>query len=417
MDSANRRSAAVPVVDSPSGGMFEACASSVIRRPGSRRRGGVMLVAGLFAGVGGFELGFGRAGHRTILLCESDERAGQVIEHRWPAVHLHRDATTLEALPDGTDVVTAGFPCQNLSMAGDKTGIEGRKSTIVGRLFELLDDRRVPWVVIENVYFMLHLRHGAAIRYILEHLERLGYRWAYRVVNSRAFGLPQRRRRVFIVASASSDPRRVLLADDAGATRESAVDMSRPIGFYWTEGRTGHGLTADAIPPLKAGSMLAIPCPPAVLLPSGRVATPTIEAVERFQGFPPGWTSTLRENRSRRHRWRLIGNAVSVPVAEWIGRRLAEPGSYDGNQDETLDPSKPWPDAAWNMEGDRDTRKVAAAVSDHPVRRRRGRISAFATDRWPDLSQRALRGFTRRARIGRLKYPAGFLDALEAKLS
>ena len=415
MDSASR-STAVPVVDSRSEGMFEACASSVIRRPGSRRRGGVMLVAGLFAGVGGFELGLGRAGHRTILLCERDEQAGQVIEHRWPGVRLHGDATTLEELPDGTDVVTAGFPCQNLSMAGDKKGIGGGKSTVVGRLFELLDRRRAPWVVIENVYFMLHLDHGAAIRYILEHLERLGYRWAYRVVNSRAFGLPQRRRRVFIVASASSDPRHVLLADDAGAAREPAVEMSRPIGFYWTEGGTGHGLTADAIPPLKAGSMLAIPCPPAVLLPSGRVATPTIEAVERFQGFPPGWTSTLREKRSRRHRWRLIGNAVSVPVAEWIGRRLAEPGSYDPSGDEALDPAKPWPDAAWNMEGNRTGRRVAAGVSERPVQRRRGRISVFATERWPDLSQRALRGFTRRAREGRLKYPAGFLDALEANL-
>ena len=374
-----------------------------------------MLVAGLFAGVGGFELGFGRVGHRAILLCENDEQAALVLRRRWPGVRLHGDVATLDELPSETEVVTAGFPCQNLAMAGDKKGIEGRKSTVINRLFKLLERRAVRWVVIENVYFMLHLKRGGAIDSILERLEELGYRWAYRVVNSRAFGLPQRRRRVFIVASTSADPRGVLLADDAGPVTWPGIDRAHPMGFYWTEGRTGHGLTADAIPPLKAGSTLAIPCPPAVLLPSGLVVTPTIEAVERFQGFPERWTSVLR-GRSGRHRWRLLGNAVSVPVAEWIGGRLTEPGSYDTDGDEPLDTSRSWPDAAWNMDGRRDTRRVVVGLTEHPVRRRRGRISAFATEHWPNLSERALRGFTERARAGELKYPPGFLDALEANL-
>ena len=377
----------------------------------------VMRVAGLFAGIGGFELGFERAGHRALLLCENDEHAAQVLRRRWPHVRLHGDAATLDDLPEDAEIVAAGFPCQNLSMAGDKRGIEGRKSTIVSRLFDLLDRRSVRWVVIENVYFMLHLRRGSAIAHILGNLEERGYRWAYRVVESRAFGLAQRRRRVFVVASESGDPRDVLLADEAGAMkRPPGIDMARPVGFYWTEGRTGHGLTADAIPPLKAGSALAIRCPPAVLLPSGRVVTPTIEAVERFQGFPDGWTAVLREKRSRRHRWRLLGNAVSVPVAEWIGRRLTEPGSYDSGSDAPLDPDGSWPNAAWNMNCRPDTRRVAVGATEHPVRRRRGRISAFATEHWPDLSERALRGFTTRARKGHLKYPAGFLEALEANL-
>ena len=212
-----------------------------------------MLVAGLFAGVGGFELGFDRAGHRTILLCESDERAGKVLRRRWPDVRLHGDVATLDELPRNADVVTAGFPCQNLSMAGDKQGIAGRKSAIVNRLFDLLDGRTVPWVVIENVYFMLHLRRGSGIEYIIERLEQRDYRWAYRVVNTRAFGLPQRRRRVFIIASQSGDPRDVLLSDDAGAVRWPNVDMERPIGFYWTEGRNGPRLDRGRNPALEGG--------------------------------------------------------------------------------------------------------------------------------------------------------------------
>ncbi len=371
-----------------------------------------MMVSGLYAGIGGFELGFERSGHRTLLMSEKDPEALQVIRHRFGSVKVDADAVKLAALPEQTDIVTAGFPCQNLSMAGGKQGIGGDKSRVVDALFRLLEVRRTPWVVIENVYFMLHLARGAAMDHIASHLERLGYRWASRVVDSRAFGLPQRRRRVFIVASLDGDPRNVLLADDAPKKNWPSLDLAKPIGFFWTEGRTGHGLTADAVPPLKAGSGLGIPSPPAVLLPNGRVATPTIEAIERFQGFPARWTSVLRNERDGRNRWRLVGNAVSVPIAEWIGNRLGDPGEYVSQDDCEFIQGASWPNAAWCMGG----KRMVANVSEHPVERRRGRLSAFATETWPDLSERALSGFVHRARKGRLKYPEGFLEALEEDL-
>ncbi len=376
-----------------------------------------MLVSGVFAGIGGFELGFERAGHRMRLLCDNCEHASRVLGRHWPEAQLHGEVSDLSDLPSDTDVVTAGFPCQSLSMAGDKTGLDyGGKSAIVARLFALLDRRAAPWVVIENVYFMLHLHRGKAIDTILSRLEALGYRWAYRVVDSQSFGLAQRRRRVFIVASQAGDPRQVLLADDAPRKEPPTLDVTRPVGprpvsFYWTEGRVGHGLTADAIPPLKAGSTLAIPSPPAVLLPSGRVVTPPIEAVERLQGFPPRWTSVLRRDAGKQ-RWRLLGNAVSVPVAQWIGRRLVEPAKYDDSADTPLEPEAPWPTAGWNLNG----RRMVSDVSEYPLEKRLGRLSAFATDKWPSLSDRALRGFTTRAREGNLRYPPGFLDTLEANL-
>ena len=369
-----------------------------------------MVISSLFSGIGGFELGFQEAGHQTTLLCENDVHACRVLRRRFGEASLHTDVLDVDSLPQDTEVITAGFPCQDLSIAGTKAGIEGDKSAIVSSLFRLMDRCLAPWVVIENVYFMLYLMGGRGIAVLVEQLEDRKYRWAYRVVDSRAFGLPQRRRRVFLVASRYSDPRNVLLADDAGSRVWPMPDMNRPIGFYWTEGRSGKGLTGDAIPPMKAGSGLNIPCPPAVLLPHGRVVTPTIEAAERFQGFPGGWTSILRKHRAERVRWRLVGNAVSVPVASWIGRRLIEPGIYDAQSDVTIDPKKRWPKAAWNMG---DGRMAAAQVSEYPVFRRRGRLSSFATDKWPDLSTRALRGFVSRARDGRLVYPGGFLEKLE----
>ena len=367
-----------------------------------------MRVAGLFAGIGGFELGLEMAGHSTILLCENNNHATTVLRRRFPSVPHHGDICTLDALPRGTDLVAAGFPCQNLSMAGDKVGLAGDKSSLIDHVFRLLERSRPHWVLIENVYFMLHLARGAAMETILASLERLEYRWAYRVVDSRGFGLPQRRRRVFIIASHSDDPRAVLLADDEPAQAFPSPDRARPIAFYWTEGRTGSGLTGDAIPPLKAGSSLGIPCPPAVLLPTGRVVTPPIEVAERLQGFPSRWSSALN-GKAARYRWRLVGNAVSVPVATWIGNRLNNPGSYDAQNDVPLEPEERWPSAAWNVGG----RRMAGTASEFPLRQRRGRLSAFRTSAWPHLSERALRGFIGRARAGRLAYPAGFVEALE----
>ena len=138
-----------------------------------------------------------------------------VLRHRFPNVSLQEEISELYTLPKEVEIVCAGFPCQNLSMAGDKSGIKGDKSNIVEELFRLLEKQRVPLVVIENVYFMLHLKKGAAIHHIIEHFEELGYYWAYRVVDTRGFGLAQRRRRVFIVAATDIDPRNILLADDA----------------------------------------------------------------------------------------------------------------------------------------------------------------------------------------------------------
>ena len=370
-----------------------------------------LKVAGLFAGIGGFELGFSRAGLENVQLCEIDAAARSVLGSRFGGVDIKEDVADLASLRADVDLVSAGFPCQNLSMAGDKSGINGAKSAIVDELFRLLEARPVRWVVIENVYFMLHLNKGEGIAYTLARLELLGYSWAYRVVDSRSFGLAQRRRRVFIVASRDDDPRNVLLADDAGESNWPKVDLTKPVGFYWTEGRSGHGLTGDAIPPLKAGSGLGIPSPPAVLLPSGRVVTPSIEAAERLQGFPARWTSVLRARKRKRYRWHLVGNAVSVPVAKWIGGRILAPGTYDQYADAPLEEGQSWPIAAYKV----DKQRMRSAVSENPIKHRRGRLSAFETSGWPDLSKRALVGFIARAReeTTTLRYPEGFLEALE----
>src|ERR1051326_6384311 len=111
-----------------------------------------MLVAGLFSGIGGFELAFSQAGYDMSLLAEIDLAARAVLRARFPHAELRSDVGDITEIPSGSDVLTAGFPCQNLSMAGDKSGITGSKSMVVERMFELVARSNVPTVVIENVY-------------------------------------------------------------------------------------------------------------------------------------------------------------------------------------------------------------------------------------------------------------------------
>ena len=180
-----------------------------------------MRVAGLFAGIGGIELGLHAAGHSAAILCELDPAARAVLRARFPDTPLHDDVRTLTRLPGGVDVLAGGFPCQDLSQAGRTRGIGGERSGLVHEIFRLLRTHDVPHVLLENVSFMRSLGRGHAMRVLVGELERLGYRWAYRVIDTRAFGLPQRRQRLYLLASRTLDPASLLLTDEALAPGET----------------------------------------------------------------------------------------------------------------------------------------------------------------------------------------------------
>jgi DNA (cytosine-5)-methyltransferase 1 len=374
-----------------------------------------MRIAGLFAGIGGLELGFSASGHETRLLCEIAEPARAVLSDRFPEIPCERDVTALKALPADIDAVLAGFPCQDLSQAGLTLGIDGERSGLVGHVFRLLDSRRSPWVVLENVSFMLHLDRGRALRTLVEAFEERGYRWAYRVVNSLGF-LPQRRERVIFVATLTdTDPADVLLSDDV--SRSSSRTTSRldrtAHGFYWTEGIRGLGWAVDAVPTLKNGSTVGIASPPAILLPDGDVVTPDIRDAERLQGFDADWTGPAERIARPSMRWSLVGNAVTAPVAEWLGRRLAEPGQFDRSRDRLHSPGEQWPRSA-RFDGDRTW---AVEIGPFPVWKDRPPLSDFLQFRGKPLSARATRGFLGRTERSRLRFVPGFLERVRAHLS
>lgn len=372
------------------------------------------VVAGLFAGIGGIELGLHRRGHRTALFCENEPTAMAVLSTRFPGVPLHSDVRSLKSLPRDTSLVTAGFPCQDLSQAGMTKGIAGTRSSLVGEVFRLIADSRVPWVLLENVPFMLQLGRGEAMNLIATTFERLGYRWAFRVVDSRAFGLPQRRRRVYFLATTEGDPRSVLFSDEYKAPDEPVKNGNAvACGFYWTEGLRGLGWAVDAVPTLKGGSTIGIPSPPAIIMPDRSIVTPGIEDAERLQGFPRNWTKPAETVARPGARWKLVGNAVSVRAAAWIGRRLRHPGILREYQVSSLSKRKTWPTAAWNV-GDG---RVAVECSEWPVHSKYTSLETLLTvTKLRRLSAKATRGFLSRAGQGKLRFPDGFISAVEKHL-
>ncbi len=381
-----------------------------LARSSSRPAG--LKVAGLFAGIGGIELGLHQAGHQTTLLCEFDPAARRVLEASFPGVEIAPDVRELKDLC-GAELVTAGFPCQDLSQAGRTAGIGGRNSGLVSHVFRLLDARKKQpdWLLLENVSFMLHLERGDAMRFLIDSLESRGYSWAYRVVDTRAFGLPQRRQRVIVLASQKHDPRSVLFADEAGEPKVG-TDPNLWRGFYWTEGIRGLGWAVDAIPTLKGGSTIGIPSPPAIWRPADdSVVTPEIRDGERLQGFPANWTTPALEIDKVKfgHRWKLVGNAVSVPVSRWVGERLLKPGTFDDRlTDDGLHRKAAWPPAAFGACG----KVFAVDRSLWPVRWARPHLSDFIEYPVVPLSLRAASGFLSRTERGSLSFEPGFLHAI-----
>lgn len=380
--------------------------------------GRFLAVAGLFAGIGGIELGLHEAGHTSELLCEIDGPAQAVLRHNFADVPNHPDVKTLRTLPSGVDLIAAGFPCQDISLAGTRAGLSGGRSGLIWEVFRLAEQHSTELLLLENVQHLLRLHRGENLRIVLDALEGMGYRWAYRVVDTRGFGLPQRRLRIIILASRGDvDPAAVLLGRTAHPVVDDAirVEPGHHYGFYWTEGKRGVGWAKDAVPTIKGGSGLGIPSPPAVYDSTLRFAgTPTLEDAERLQGFLPGWTDVSWNGRELRPgaRWKLIGNAVSVPVGRWLGEALNKGGeSLDASLVAPLDEQRAWPSAAMGANG----RRSAVASSTHVEVPSHTPIAEFLNDPLKPLSTKALLGYLSRAKEGTKALPAEFLEALESQ--
>jgi DNA (cytosine-5)-methyltransferase 1 len=387
---------------------------------GSKR---ALNVTALFAGVGGLELGLERAGHSTSLLCEKDPEAAAVLRTRFPQVpqidDVRKRSELLDAIDRRSNLLTAGFPCTDISQAGKTRGFNGGQSSLVRHVFRLLQERSFQHVLLENVPNWRFLHAGTYMEEVLHGMERLGYRWAYRTIDARAFGLPQRRQRIFLYATKQGDPRDVLFDGDV-QPRDVEFDLTEEAhGFYWTEGNRGLGWGENCVPTLKGGSTVGIPSAPAILCTDGDIITPDIRDAERLQGFPQDWTSAeyVGHNGSmrpfnQRKRWLLVGNAINVQVAQWLGRQLASPRPFGGDIGKPLPQGSRFPSAAYCDGRDR----FSVAIGTWPVSRQSSSLEKFLEYEGKPLSHKATLGFYNRARASRLDFVSGFLGAVQRHL-
>lgn len=184
-----------------------------------------LTVASMFSGIGLIDLGLERAGMKTRVLCENDKAASTVLARRFPGIPIHPDIRELTAddlyaagcRPDAT-VTAAGFPCQDLSIAGGRRGMgEGTRSGLFWHVDRLLAEFAPRWVLLENVPGLLSSHSGRDMGAVLGALADRGYGYAYRVLDAQRFGVPQRRERVVIVGHLGEPwtaPAQVLLEPD-----------------------------------------------------------------------------------------------------------------------------------------------------------------------------------------------------------
>lgn len=288
-----------------------------------------MKVASFFSGIGGFDVGFEKAGMTIVFQCEIDSFCQSILRKHWPDVPLFEDINKVspEDVPE-SDLWCGGFPCQDLSLAnqGKREGLNGGRSGLFFKFAELVSKRTPRWIVIENVPGLLNSAKGEDFRVLLQKLDEFGYGISWRVLDAKYFGTPQRRRRVFIVGSLGTFlSAQVLFERGATTFPEKACVGQKEInatGFaeclrktdIYSIQHASIGRKHTAGPQAKGyrndGETYT--------LDSRGGADAVCSTIDPFRVREIAGIPTWLDGK----RYRAIGNAVAVPVVEWIGRRI-----------------------------------------------------------------------------------------------
>ena len=312
----------------------------------SRAVSSPLRVASFFAGIGGFDLGFEKAGLKTVWQCELKPFCSTILEEHWPDVGRKQDIQ--EVKPDEVaeaEIWTAGFPCQDVSLArmGPREGLRGSQSGLFFRFAELVESRRPRIVVLENVGGLLSSNNGRDFAVVARTLADLGYCVAWRVLDSRYFGVPQSRTRLFLVGSLGEEATagQILLEPECSGRNPAAgkENGKKPLSpFKEVVGGPKRGFVKKLAHCLYAESARHTGTDWSrnyVSYPDeGKVRRLTPLEAERLQGFPDHWTkpreTSLSHQKLDSARYHALGNAVTVPVAEWIGERIVSALSGTG---------------------------------------------------------------------------------------
>jgi DNA (cytosine-5)-methyltransferase 1 len=346
----------------------------------------------LFAGIGGFDLALERNGIEVVASVEWDKHAQSVLKNRFPNSKIYGDiqeVTGEQLINAGFDprngIITGGFPCQDLSVAGKRAGLEGNRSGLFWEICRLFDETKAQYFILENVPGLLSSNNGADMGTVISALAQRGYGLAYRVFDAKHFGVPQRRRRVFIVGSLGDNggtPAEILaIAEGRGGYLEKSkqqkksITTTTPIGIGDTgiEERINDAILFQATrnesiriyekhsPTLAvAGWLRSLNVFSMHGAMIGRSETAGPKGSGFFGNNEPSYTLTASsqarhgvvtvtenesmvrrltplecerlqgfpdgwtEGQSDAHRYKQLGNAVAVPVVSWIIERLVK---------------------------------------------------------------------------------------------
>lgn len=196
----------------------------------------------LFAGIGGFRLGMEMAGHECVGHCEIDKFADKsyramhnVKEDEWYAADIR--TVDPNSIPE-FDCICGGFPCQSFSIAGKRGGFEDTRGTLFFEIARIIQVRKPKLVFLENVAGLLNHENGSTFETIIRTLGELGYWYEYQVLNSKHFGVPQNRERVFIIGHLrGTSGRKVFpIKGTDGKTLKKLIDGMQGYRVYDPEG-------------------------------------------------------------------------------------------------------------------------------------------------------------------------------------
>lgn len=272
-----------------------------------------MKFISLFAGIGGFDLALSKLNHQCVYANDNNKYCKVVYDNHFPKQKLdNTDIRKVEAenIPDH-ELLVGGFPCQSFSIAGRRHGFADTRGTMFFEVARIIAKKQPRLLLLENVKGLLSHDKGNTFGTILGTLDELGYDTQWQVLNSKNFGVPQNRERVFIVGHLRGSRRpevfpirsenRVIhknfIAIDHGKLVKR--DIANCLDANYFKGLDNHQQRTGV---LKGVSI--------------RRLTPT--ECERLQGFPDNWTKGVSDTQ----RYKQMGNAVTVNVVYEIAKRL-----------------------------------------------------------------------------------------------